>query len=117
MSPNSGCWVSNFLEEDLGTTPNPLLRLGRFTSSWRDVPSPDAGRIVGSNLRLGHLQGGSSANALQERLCTRLGRCFRIETGLPATSPTRCLQVLMQIQQSLLDALQLAKLRSRKIEH
>src|ERR1022692_3450578 len=70
MSPNSGCWVSNFLEEDLGTTPNPLLRLGRFTSSWRDVPSPDAGRIVGSNLRLGHLQGGSSANALQERVCT-----------------------------------------------
>jgi hypothetical protein len=45
-------------------------RYERFTSSWRDVPSPDAGRIVGSNLRLGHLQGGSSANALQERVCT-----------------------------------------------
>ena len=38
-------------------------------TSWRDVPSPDAGRIVGSNLRPGHLQGGSSANALQERVC------------------------------------------------
>src|ERR1019366_9511188 len=50
----------------------PVRRFGRFTSSWRDVPSPDAGRIVGSNLRLGHLQGGSSANALQERVCTSL---------------------------------------------
>src|SRR5271157_3197728 len=27
-----------------------LLRVGRFTSSWRAVPSPDAGRLRGSNL-------------------------------------------------------------------
>ena len=46
-------------------------------TSWRDVPSPDAGRIVGSNLRLGHLQGGSSENALQERVCTHPRRCER----------------------------------------
>src|SRR5664279_6520339 len=25
-------------------------RVGRFTSSWHDVPSPDAGRLVASNL-------------------------------------------------------------------
>ena len=48
---------------------------------------PDAGRLVGSNLRPGCLRSGSSANALQERVCTRLKRCFRIDE-LPLSLPT-----------------------------
>lgn len=68
--------------------------LGVLRPSWRDMPSPDAGRIVGSNLRLGHLQGGSSTNALQERVCIRRGQdetsqrlrgfLSAMKTGLPA---------------------------------
>ena len=72
----------------------PIGRDGRFTSSWRDVPPPDAGRIVGSNLRLGHLQGGSSANALQERVCTHLC-CPKRRPKSATPSSAKCSRVLL----------------------
>ena len=37
MFPNSACWVSNFLEEDLGTTPTPHLQVRCFTSISNNI--------------------------------------------------------------------------------
>jgi hypothetical protein len=42
--------AANFPEADFVGVSDPLPRNGRYTSSWRAVPSPDAGRLRGSNL-------------------------------------------------------------------